>query len=51
MSLKYSEINKIGFTITKIDKHGNEYFVIAQTNFDAKRVKTPEDMYGDVRNW
>jgi hypothetical protein len=51
MPLKYSEINKIGFTITKIDKHGNEYFVIAQTNFDAKNVKTIEDMYDDVRNW
>lgn len=51
MSLKYSDINKIGFTVTKIDKHGNEYFVIGQTNLDAKHAKTPEDMYDNVRNW
>lgn len=51
MSLKYPNVNKIGFYITKIDKYGNEHFIIAQTNFDAKNIKTTEDMYDDVRNW
>ena len=51
MPLKYSEINKIGFTITKIDKHGNKHFIHGETNFDAKNAKTPEDMYDNVRNW
>jgi hypothetical protein len=44
-------MNKIGFTITKIDKHGSKHFVHGETNFDAKHAKTPEDMYDDVRNW